>query len=483
LLPAGRRRSPSAAVCSAADPDVPHATETAETEAAVTVKSVAELNVPSAAVIVDEPAIRPVARPDALIVATAVLDEVHTTWPVTSAVDPSVKVPVAVNCWVVPSAIVGLAGVTAIDVTTTGVTVSVVVPPMSPSVAVIVETPVASVDARTVALTVATVVFADAQLTEFVSVLVEPSENVPVAANCSVRPLATLGSVGVTEIDRSVALTTVTELAPATAPSVAVIVDEPVATVDIKPVAEMVATDAFNEVQVTELVRLAIVPSVNVPVAVTCCWNPSGTFGSAGVAIIDMRAAGATVSVVTPVTAPSLALMVVPPEVCAVARPFASIDAIAVFDEVHVTDCVRFSVEPSVSVPIAVNCCVRPWAKVGSAGVTVMDATTAGVTVSVVLPLMPPSVAVMVDMPVARVEAKPELEIVAIVIFTYIQITEFVRFSVEPSLKVPVATNCWLRPLATLGSLGVSAIDVTIAGVTVSVVSPLMAPSVAVIDS
>ena len=45
-------------------------------------------------------------------------------------------------------------------------------------------------------------------------------------------------------------------------PAVAVMVDEPVASVEARPLAEMVATAVFDEVQVTELVRLAVVPSV-----------------------------------------------------------------------------------------------------------------------------------------------------------------------------------------------------------------------------
>jgi hypothetical protein len=165
----------------------------------------------------------------------------------------------------------GSAGATAIAVTTAGVTVRVVSPLMPPSVAVMVDVPVARVDARPVELMLATVASDEFHVTRFVRVRVEPSENVPIAVNCWVRPLATLGSAGVVAIDTSVVLTTDSVVSPVTAPSVAVIVDEPVATVDIKPVAEMVATDVFDEVQMTELVRFAVDPSVKVPVAVNCC--------------------------------------------------------------------------------------------------------------------------------------------------------------------------------------------------------------------
>jgi hypothetical protein len=69
---------------------VPHETETAVTVAGVTLKSVVVLTEPSAAVIVEEPAAKPVARPDALIVATVTFDEVQMTELVMFAVEPSV---------------------------------------------------------------------------------------------------------------------------------------------------------------------------------------------------------------------------------------------------------------------------------------------------------------------------------------------------------------------------------------------------------
>ena len=84
----------------------------------------------------------------------------------------------------------------------------------------------------------------------------------PVAANCSVSPLTTLGSAGVTAIETSVALMTVRAVDPLTDPSAAVMVDEPVATVDIKPVVAIVATARSDEVQVTWLVMLAVEWSV-----------------------------------------------------------------------------------------------------------------------------------------------------------------------------------------------------------------------------
>lgn len=69
------------------------------------------------AVIVDEPAAAAVTMPPALMLATEVLELVQVAVEVTSAVKPVLYVAVAVNCCVVPAAMLGDAGVTAMDVT------------------------------------------------------------------------------------------------------------------------------------------------------------------------------------------------------------------------------------------------------------------------------------------------------------------------------------------------------------------------------
>jgi hypothetical protein len=70
--------------------------------------------------------------PEALLtVATAGIEELHVTEPVRSWVVASLYVPVAVNCCVVPSAIEGAVGVTAIETKTAAVTSNVVEPAMA----------------------------------------------------------------------------------------------------------------------------------------------------------------------------------------------------------------------------------------------------------------------------------------------------------------------------------------------------------------
>src|ERR1700749_827142 len=100
------------------------------------------------AVMVLVPRLRAVTRPLTVIEAMFVFDELQVTVPVISCVDPSEKVPVAVNCCKVPSGIDGLAGVTAMEVTVALVTVKVAFAETFPEAAVMVDVPGATPSAR-----------------------------------------------------------------------------------------------------------------------------------------------------------------------------------------------------------------------------------------------------------------------------------------------------------------------------------------------
>jgi hypothetical protein len=172
---------------------------------AVTVSVVDPTTLPLVALIVEVPAFTAVARPAALIVATVVVPDAHVTLPVRSCVELSLNVPVAVNCCVPATMMVGVAGVTAIDESVAAVTVNVVDPTTPPLVALIVDAPTFRVVAKPAALTVATVVVPDAHVTLLVRFCVELSLNVPIAVNCCVLPAATDGFAGVTAMDVSTA--------------------------------------------------------------------------------------------------------------------------------------------------------------------------------------------------------------------------------------------------------------------------------------
>lgn len=118
-----------------------------------------------------------------LMLATPGLEEPHNTTAVTSSVLLSLKVAVAVNCLVVPTGMLELAGVTAIEVTVAPVTVSAAVPLTEPDVAVIVAVPVPTAVASPAELTAATEEEDDVQVTEGNNCVL-PSLKVPTALNC-----------------------------------------------------------------------------------------------------------------------------------------------------------------------------------------------------------------------------------------------------------------------------------------------------------
>jgi hypothetical protein len=136
-----------------------------------------------------------------------VFDDVHADCVVTSFVELSENVPVAVNGCIPFTPIFAVLGVTAIDFKVGPLlTVSCAVPVIVPSVAVMVTgppaaTPVASpVEAPTVAVAGADEVQVDCSVTSFV----ELSENVPVAVNCCIAFTAIVAVAGVTLIDTNV---------------------------------------------------------------------------------------------------------------------------------------------------------------------------------------------------------------------------------------------------------------------------------------
>jgi hypothetical protein len=98
--------------------------------------------VPDVAVMFAVPSARVVARPAALMLAVDGTSEIQLATDVRSFVLPSVKVPIAVNCWLLPKAIEGFAGASAIDTNAAVLTVRVVLPTIEPEVAEIAAVPV-----------------------------------------------------------------------------------------------------------------------------------------------------------------------------------------------------------------------------------------------------------------------------------------------------------------------------------------------------
>jgi hypothetical protein len=125
---------------------------------------------PFVAEIIVVPMVTLAARPAVEIVAVLVKDESQVTVDVRSCVLPSLYVPVAVDCCVVPRAIEMSAGVTAMDCSTAGKTDNdAEFETMDPEVAVIVVEPVPLLLACPVASIVATNGSEEAQFTELVT--------------------------------------------------------------------------------------------------------------------------------------------------------------------------------------------------------------------------------------------------------------------------------------------------------------------------
>lgn len=97
---------------------------------------------PELAEIVVCPTAALLARPLPVMVATVGFDETHVATLVTSCTVPSVNVPPAANCCASPNRIVGLGGVTVMEVSAAGVTVKVPDPETELEVAVTTVEPV-----------------------------------------------------------------------------------------------------------------------------------------------------------------------------------------------------------------------------------------------------------------------------------------------------------------------------------------------------
>jgi len=90
------------------------------------------------------------------------------------------------------------------------------------------------------------------------------------------------------------------------------------------------------------LVTFCIEPSVNVPTALNAWFNPDGIAVVEGLTVIETTEAVVTVSSADPLIPPSAAVIVAVPVVREVASAFEVTTTTTEFDELQVTDVVRF---------------------------------------------------------------------------------------------------------------------------------------------
>ena len=124
---------------------------------------------------------------------------------------------------------------------------------------------------------------------------------------------------------------------PLSPEELAVIVTVPLFLACAIPDARIAAIFGFDDFQDTPVRFVAVLPSLNVPVAVNFSCVPVLTRGLTGVTAIETRCALDTVSPVDPVIEPNDALIVVLPVATLEARPWAVMVAAAGAEEVHTT--------------------------------------------------------------------------------------------------------------------------------------------------
>jgi hypothetical protein len=391
---------------------------------------------------------------------------------------PSLKTPVAVNCWPVPKAMLAFAGVMAIEVRTAGITVKLDDPLAAPEVAVIVTLPAARAVSIPELVMLARLPSEELQDTA-ARVCVLPSVKVPTAVNCWLTPMGIHDKSGNMSIAASVAGVMVSVADPLTDPELAEIVALPTATPVASPEPATLAIPLADELQVTELVRSWELPSLKTPLAVNCWVVPAAMDADPGRTLIETSVAAVTFSVVEPETPLALAVIIVLPAPMPEASPEPLMVATETTLEVQLT-LVNTCELPSLKLPVAVNCCPAPCTMVGANGVTAIDASVAAVTLRLAEPVIEPEVAITLAVPLACPVTMPEALTFTTPAGDTLQATEFVKSCVLPSVKVPIADNCSLAPVAMDELAGITFSEARAAGVTARLAEPLNPPKVAV---
>jgi hypothetical protein len=403
-------------------------------------------------VVVPVPAL--VARPELLIMATPVLLEVQFEKMVKTSVVPSLKVPFAVNWSVDPSEIgPGVFGEIVTLVRFAFVTCRPLRDPLAPAkTAVMFVVPGATpVTIPAFRLTVATLGFEDVQIAMFVIFWVLPSAKCPVAVSwtevCSASFEPRLGALIVSDVTCDDV--TSSPLLPLIMFWVAVIFVVPEPCAVAIPLDVMVATAWLEELQETVRVIIWWVPSLYVPVAMNEI-APPGAVNELPVTAIDCNVAVVTVTLAETATLPRLAgataLIVTVPGATEVTSPLLPPELLTVakaeFEDAQFACTVRSWVEPSLKLPLVFRFTLTPTGIEVLEGATLIEIKVALVTVSIVVPVTKPVVALIVLTPGATPCALGFwVPIIATLGFEEAQVTNPFRLCVLPSVKVPIAEN------------------------------------------
>ncbi len=282
---------------------------------------------------------------------------------VISDLEPSLKVPIAVYCWVWPLGRFSAAGVTAIETRTAALALSIVDPVTPETVALIMLLPGNPV---TVAnppgeVMVATPGVPESQLATLVRSCVVLSVKVPVAVNWTVSPFGTLGVGGVTLIELKVADdTAILNAGLVIEPKAAVmpVVPELATAVTSPPATVAIVLSPVFQVAVED--RSLVWPSVNRPVAVSCSLLPLASVADGPFTVREVSTAAVTVKFVEEATEPWVAMTMTVPVLKLLICPWLPEAlltlAMVLSDEDQVTELVRSCVPLSLNVPVAFSC-------------------------------------------------------------------------------------------------------------------------------
>ncbi len=428
------------------------------------------------AVIVAVPTATAVTSPDALTVARVASDVDQLNVRPVSAV-PAASASAALNCCVAPTTTVGAAGVTVIDATGTGATVTTAVPGLPSLVAEIVAVPAAIAVTSPEPLTVARDA-SDVDQIVVRPVSVPPPASSRAAISCCVAPTATVGAAGVTVIDATGTGASVTTAVPDFPSLVAVIVAVPTAAAVTNPEALTVALVASDDAQL--IVRPgSTVPPTSKSVALSCCVVPTITVGAEGVTVTEATGTGTIVTTAVPVFPSLLAVIVEVPTATAVTSPDALTVARAASDVAQAI-ARPVSVAPPTSSGAALSCWVAPTMTTGAAGLTVTDATGKGRIVTTAAPVFPSLLAVIVDVPTETAVTSPDALTVARAASDVVQAIERPVSGAPPASR-SAALSCWVDPTITIGAAGVTVTDATGTGRIVTTAVPVFPSLLAVI--
>ena len=379
---------------------------------------------PAFAVIVAVPAFTAVTLPLESTVATDVFDELQLTALSVALSGVTVAFRLADSPSVSESSVLSSDTLsTAIVVGEASLTVTAQVADFSPALAVIVAVPAFTAVTLPLESTVATDVFDELQLTVLSVALDGLTVAVSVTLSPSVRLRLLLSSV--TPSTATVFAATVTEQVADFPPALAVIVAVPAFTAVTFPLESTVATDVFDELQLTVLsvalsgftvaFRLADSPSVRLKLVLSNDMLSTAT--------VD-EDASLTVTAQVADFSPALAVIVAVPAFTAVTLPFESTVATDVFDELQLT---VLSVALS-GFTVAVSVVLSPSVSESSvlSSDTLSTATVdedASLTVTAQVADCSPALAVIVALPAFTAVTFPFESTVATDVFDELQLT------------------------------------------------------------